>query len=144
MARLEVFALVLQMQQFAGTGSSTLWTRVLHVSSLVLEKQAATLVWSGSWPPPGAKDCEREHSSLPDEKGGRCTLLVVPGDEWGFWIGQPWSTEGVSVGLGIHASWMWGVENEGKSKREAMGKRMANPRKHMEHMDLLYYILCRV
>ncbi|KAG0692250.1 hypothetical protein DFH29DRAFT_882759, partial [Suillus ampliporus] len=42
--------------------------------------------------------------------------------------------------FGTHTSWMWGIENEGKSERGAMGKYMANPsRKHiLEHIDLIH------
>ncbi|KAG1852439.1 hypothetical protein DFJ58DRAFT_885236 [Suillus subalutaceus] len=119
MARLEVFALVLQMQQFAGTGSSTLWTRVLHVSSLVLEKQATALVWGcGLHLVPRTasenvahclmrKECASFHDQ--DREGVRCSLcLGMNGVSANNMIGQPWSTEDEAGQIGVDHSFETG------------------------------------
>ncbi|KAG2075894.1 hypothetical protein BDR04DRAFT_1114528 [Suillus decipiens] len=173
------------MHEFAGTGSSNLPTQVLHVSSLVLEKQAITLVWGHELhlvPRTASKnvahclmrkECASFHDQ--DREGVHCSLCLEMNGVSGRlllptvfpyshlhhlplannMIGQLWSTEvlivlqqviveqvewgwprmrlarlvqtthlrlvvltnamlGISVGLGIRALWMWGVENKGK------------------------------
>ncbi|KAG1721387.1 uncharacterized protein EDB91DRAFT_1088462 [Suillus paluster] len=103
---------------------------------------------SWSCPPLGTKDCERERGSLLNEKGVYCGVPITcsgtgPLKKLSCWGKLLFGTFGSGDGWGwLWPNWIHGnTRNEEKSEREAMGKQMANPRKHM---DLVHNLDVRI